>query len=196
MTSRMDETAARVAVLEKLAGWGGWWANADDRWDRSDMDSAVEAIEAASDFIQSEADAIAQAVRSEREFLTRDHPMANGRQPQPGEQAWIFTLPLQDGTTLTVKAGRIGRDALIANAHQEATDDVLAAALRAPSAPAGERAHYAEQRWDDLRTLASQLAFALAGYHGGAGTTITDETRLLVDAANAGLLPAEWIERR
>ena len=46
------------------------------------------------------------------------------------------------------------------------------------------------------RDLAAALAWALAGYHGGPGSNIAEERRLLVEAANLGLLPAEWIERR
>lgn len=76
-----------------------------------------------------------EAVAAEREFLTRDHPMAKGRLPVAGDEEWIFTLPLHDGTTLTVKTGRIGRDALIRIAHEEAADDELAAVLRVTTEP-------------------------------------------------------------
>ena len=60
----MDKTAARrAAVLSKLVGWGGWWANADDRWDENDMNAAVEAIMDAYDFISKEDDAIARVLK-------------------------------------------------------------------------------------------------------------------------------------
>ena len=68
----------------------------------------------------------------QREFMTRDHPMAKGRRPLSGETEWTFTFPLDDGTTLRVRVGKVGRDALIHMAHEEVTDDALdAAAIRA-----------------------------------------------------------------
>ncbi len=47
-----------------------------------------------------------------------------------------------------------------------------------------------------LNALAEDLAFALAGYHGGPGVDLASERALLIEAANHGLLPGEWIERR
>ena len=65
----------------------------------------------------------------ERQFRTRDHPLANGRTPQGGDVVWTFTFPLEDGTVLAVECGKVGRDALIRMAHEEVTDDTLDAAL-------------------------------------------------------------------
>jgi hypothetical protein len=60
-----------------------------------------------------------------REFVTKDHPMAKGRRPLAGEQEWCFRFPLEDGTILSVRVGRAGRDALIKMAHEEKADDVI-----------------------------------------------------------------------
>lgn len=76
----------------------------------------------------------AREERERREFRTRDHPMANGRRPERGEDGWIFSFPLEDGTTLKVQAGKVGREALIGMLNEEATDDALDAALRARDA--------------------------------------------------------------
>ncbi len=45
-------------------------------------------------------------------FTTKDHPEANGRKPLPGETAWNFYLPLDNGDTLHVHMGQKGRDIL------------------------------------------------------------------------------------
>ena len=74
---------------------------------------------------------VRQAEREAREFLTKDHPMANQRRPIYGEVEWKFTFPLEDGTILTVRVGLVGRNALIRMAHEESTDDAIAAAIRA-----------------------------------------------------------------
>ena len=52
----------------------------------------------------------------------------------------------------------------------------------------------ANARRQDIRELAERLAFALGGYHGGRGVSLDEERELLVEAANVGLLPLEWIE--
>lgn len=31
---------------------------------------------------------------------TKDHPEANGRQPQPNDHLWTFDFPLESGETL------------------------------------------------------------------------------------------------
>jgi hypothetical protein len=54
---------------------------------------------------------------------TRDHPEAAGRQPQAGESAWVFELPLEDGRVLRVETGREGHDALRRMIFAEAIDD-------------------------------------------------------------------------
>jgi hypothetical protein len=46
------------------------------------------------------------------EFLTNDHPEANGRQPQFGDVAWTIRLPLETGEDLIVHMGKKGRDTL------------------------------------------------------------------------------------
>lgn len=58
------------------------------------------------------------------ECRTKDHPQANGRQAQFGEQQWAFTFPLEDGSTLTVLAGRECRERFKAMLEQEELDDV------------------------------------------------------------------------
>lgn len=73
--------------------------------------------------------AILARLAPERVFRTKDHPEANDRTPVHGEHAWTFTLPLDDGTTLAVKVGRVGRDAIIRMAHEEAVDDALVEAF-------------------------------------------------------------------
>lgn len=36
---------------------------------------------------------------------TKDHPEANRRRPIPGERAYLFTFPLQDGNDIVVCCG-------------------------------------------------------------------------------------------
>ena len=36
---------------------------------------------------------------------TKDHPEANGRTPQPGEQGYTLRFPLEDGSDLIVYCG-------------------------------------------------------------------------------------------
>lgn len=45
-------------------------------------------------------------------FRTKDHPEANGREPQAGDQGWTLTFPLEEGGFLFVHTGRTGRDAM------------------------------------------------------------------------------------
>ena len=45
-------------------------------------------------------------------FLTKDHPEANGREAQPGEEEYMLNFPLEDGRVLYIKMGRIGHEAL------------------------------------------------------------------------------------
>lgn len=47
------------------------------------------------------------------EYLTRDHPEADGRKPKDGEHAWTLTLPLECGETLTLRIGEQGREAIL-----------------------------------------------------------------------------------
>lgn len=41
-------------------------------------------------------------------FRTKDHPEANGRQPQSGDQEYCLVFPIEDGRFLSVKMGREG----------------------------------------------------------------------------------------
>ena len=58
------------------------------------------------------------------EFRTKDHPQANGRKAQPGEQQWILTFTLEDGSELKVKAGQLCRDSFKRMLEQEEIDDL------------------------------------------------------------------------
>ena len=70
-------------------------------------------------------------------FRTRDHPEAGGRLPLLGEREWRFTFSLEDGETLTVATGAVGRRAFIGILHEEATDDAIEEAwgVVAPTPP-------------------------------------------------------------
>lgn len=57
------------------------------------------------------------------EYRTKDHPEANGRKAVAGEQQWVFTFLLQDGSELKVIAGRVCRDSFKAMLEQEDIDD-------------------------------------------------------------------------
>lgn len=57
------------------------------------------------------------------EYRTKDHPEANGRKAVRGEQQWIFTFPLEDGSVLKVLTGRDGRNRFKAMIEQEEIDD-------------------------------------------------------------------------
>lgn len=46
-------------------------------------------------------------------FFTRDHPQANGRQPEPGEVGIRLYFPLEDGGRLDVMIGEEGLRNLI-----------------------------------------------------------------------------------
>lgn len=56
-------------------------------------------------------------------FRTKDHPEANGRRPQFGEQAWTLRFPLEDGSELVVAMGAKGRQSLLAMLSAEEKDD-------------------------------------------------------------------------
>ena len=38
-------------------------------------------------------------------FYSKDHPQARGREPNPGEQAYELTFPIDDGTELVIHCG-------------------------------------------------------------------------------------------
>lgn len=61
----------------------------------------------------------------DKRFRTKDHPEANGRTPQAGEQQWSFWFPLDDGTKLYLSMGKEGRDNLRSLVMQEEADDLL-----------------------------------------------------------------------
>lgn len=42
------------------------------------------------------------------EFKTKDHPEANGRKAKAGEQEYVATFPLEDGSFLRVRMGQEG----------------------------------------------------------------------------------------
>jgi len=55
-------------------------------------------------------------------FRTKDHPAANGREPETGETAWTLRFPLENGRELHVELGRIGRDAILDMLGREDAD--------------------------------------------------------------------------
>jgi hypothetical protein len=44
------------------------------------------------------------------EFRVNDHPEANGRIPQPGEQGWKYVFPLENGDKLYLLFGKETHD--------------------------------------------------------------------------------------
>jgi hypothetical protein len=57
-------------------------------------------------------------------FKSSDHPEADGRIPQSGEQGWRLTFVLEGGDDyLEIEISKKGRDALIAMLAQEDEDD-------------------------------------------------------------------------
>lgn len=60
-----------------------------------------------------------------RYFRTEDHPLANGRLPLAGEQAWTCTFRLEDGTQLEVHMGREARDTFRNFVLREEMDDFV-----------------------------------------------------------------------
>jgi hypothetical protein len=57
-------------------------------------------------------------------FKTKDHPEANGRTPSGGEMAWTLQFLTDDGATILVRIGQVGRDAIRAMLLQEDADDI------------------------------------------------------------------------
>ncbi len=55
---------------------------------------------------------------------TKDHPEANGRQAQPGEQQWILMFELENGERLNILIGKLGHDAIKSMFEQEEIDDL------------------------------------------------------------------------
>lgn len=57
-------------------------------------------------------------------FITKDHPEANGRQPLDGEQGWNLSFPLEvEGDKLIIRMGKTSRRALRFMLTQEDADD-------------------------------------------------------------------------
>lgn len=46
------------------------------------------------------------------DLRTLDDPEANGREPEQGDVRFVLHLPLENGSTLTIRMGRQGRDTL------------------------------------------------------------------------------------
>jgi hypothetical protein len=57
-------------------------------------------------------------------FRTKDHPEANGRIPELGEQQWIYVFILEDGSKLSISGGRESRNAFRKMFEQEELDDL------------------------------------------------------------------------
>ena len=51
-------------------------------------------------------------MKQEVEILTEDHPTANGRKPETGEQEYCLRFPTEDGKELVVRMGQKGFDSL------------------------------------------------------------------------------------
>lgn len=64
-----------------------------------------------------------QVTKGEVVYRTKDHPEANGRKAQIGEQQWVLTFPIDDGRTLRVLVGKAGHAALRGMLIQEMVDD-------------------------------------------------------------------------
>ncbi len=57
-------------------------------------------------------------------FKTSDCPDADGRVPQPGEQKWTLSFPLEgDDDYLEVQIGAKGRESFLRMLEQEKKDD-------------------------------------------------------------------------
>lgn len=56
-------------------------------------------------------------------FMTKDCPIANKREPLPGEQMWTFHTELEDGTTLFLYMGRECHDNFRGFLLREELDD-------------------------------------------------------------------------
>ena len=70
-----------------------------------------------------------RANMDEHIFRTDDHPMANGREAQLGEQVYFFLFPLEDGTKLQVETGQKGYQALSEMMRQLQTEDWIQSIL-------------------------------------------------------------------
>lgn len=72
-----------------------------------------------------------------RRLKTRCCPDAGGREPEPGEQKWTLSFPLEGGDDyLELEVGRRGRDALLAMLAQEEADDAAEEAAAQGRRPA------------------------------------------------------------
>ena len=58
-------------------------------------------------------------------FRTSCHPEAFGHEPEPNDQQWKLTFPLENVSNLIVLMGKIGREALMEMLVQEVVDDLF-----------------------------------------------------------------------
>ena len=56
-------------------------------------------------------------------LTTRDHPEADGKHANYGDQQWVVTLPLEDDDLLTLRLGRKGRDLLFGMLIADCSDN-------------------------------------------------------------------------
>lgn len=63
-------------------------------------------------------------------FRTKDHPEANGRIGQLGEQVWTFHWTLEDGTILWLSMGKESHDTFRGFLLREELDDVADEAIK------------------------------------------------------------------
>ena len=63
-------------------------------------------------------------------YRTKNHPEANGRRPEHGEEAWNIYMPLENGQTLHIHMGKKDRDILfgmlIVDCHDNGEDETEA----------------------------------------------------------------------
>jgi hypothetical protein len=59
-----------------------------------------------------------------------DHPEANGRRPEKGEQQWVLTIPLEGRKSLILKLGKKTRDTIFGMMVAEETEDEIEARKR------------------------------------------------------------------
>lgn len=86
-----------------------------------------------------------------RKFRTTDHPEADGRLPQTGDQQWTLRFPLEGGDDyLEVSIGKKGRDAIRAMLIQEESDDA-AGRCQCPFCDSGDT-FTAEDGWKNCRS--------------------------------------------
>lgn len=53
----------------------------------------------------------------------KDHPTANGRKPEFGDEVYTLKFPLEDGSYLFVQIGTVARNAIRDMLNQQDSDD-------------------------------------------------------------------------